>query len=61
MTNKSFDMLLDLLIKAMPRGIKIPGSHYEARSYLRALGLGYESLFMHTNMIVLCFERKIQT
>lgn len=41
-TNKAFDMLLKLLIEAHPNA-KLPASHYEAKLYLRALGLGYES------------------
>lgn len=43
-SNKSFDMLLKLLIEAFPEGTKLPGSNYEAKSYLRVLGLGYESI-----------------
>lgn len=43
-TNKSFDMVLKLLLEAFPKGTKLPVSNYEAKSYLRALGLVYESI-----------------
>lgn len=43
-TNKSFDMLLELLKDAFPADTKIPSSHYEARKKLNDLGLGYENI-----------------
>ncbi|XP_062075225.1 uncharacterized protein LOC133779257 [Humulus lupulus] len=43
-TNKSFDLLLDLLWKAFPKDNKIPQSYYEAKKILRDLGLGCETI-----------------
>lgn len=43
-TNKSFDMLLELLKEAFPIGTSIPSSFYEAKRKLCDLGLGYESI-----------------
>ncbi|KAI3453341.1 hypothetical protein Pfo_010004 [Paulownia fortunei] len=43
-SNKSFDMLLQLLGEAFPKPNAIPRSHYEAKKMLRELGLGYESI-----------------
>ena len=43
-SNKSFDMLLDLLKDVFPVGSYIPSSFYEAKKKLRDLGLGYESI-----------------
>ncbi|XP_062075870.1 uncharacterized protein LOC133779997 [Humulus lupulus] len=43
-TNKSFDLLLDLLWKAFPKDNKIPRSYYEAKKMLRDLVLGYETI-----------------
>ena len=43
-SNKSFDMLLELLSDAFPEGNKIPRNHYEAKRMLRDLGLGYETI-----------------
>ncbi|XP_062116190.1 uncharacterized protein LOC133830269 [Humulus lupulus] len=43
-SNKSFDLLLDLLSKAFPKDNKIPQSYYDAKKMLRDLGLGYETI-----------------
>ncbi|KAL5578158.1 hypothetical protein UlMin_019857 [Ulmus minor] len=43
-TNKSFDMLLQLLNDAFPKDTRLPLSHYEAKKKLCELGLGYESI-----------------
>ena len=43
-SNKSFDMLLELLNEAFPNGVKLPVSYYEAKKRLRDLGMGYESI-----------------
>ncbi|XP_062103806.1 uncharacterized protein LOC133814920 [Humulus lupulus] len=43
-SNKSFDLLLDLLSKAFPKDNKIPRSYYDAKKMLRDLGLGYATI-----------------
>ncbi|KAA0041231.1 uncharacterized protein E6C27_scaffold128G002010 [Cucumis melo var. makuwa] len=43
-SDKSFDMLLELLNEAFPNGVKLPAFYYEANKRLRDLGLGYESI-----------------
>ena len=43
-SNKSFDMLLQILKKAFPEGANIPASYYDAKKMLRDLGLGYETI-----------------
>ena len=43
-SDKSFDMLLELLNEAFPNGVKLPVSYYEAKKRLRDLGMGYESI-----------------
>ena len=43
-SNKSFDMLLELLKDAFPVGTYIPKSFYEAKRKLCDLGLGYDSI-----------------
>ena len=43
-SNKSFDMLLKLLNEALPTGTILPSSHYESKTKLSNLGLGYESI-----------------
>ncbi|KAL5760152.1 hypothetical protein ACOSQ2_018990 [Xanthoceras sorbifolium] len=41
-TNKSMDMILDLLKSTFPKGTNIPGLTYDAKKMLKDLGLGYE-------------------
>lgn len=43
-SNKSFNMLLELLGEAFPSLNAIPHSHYEAKKILKELGLGFESI-----------------
>ena len=43
-SNKSFGMLLELLLDAFPDGANIPKSHYDAKKMLRDFGLGYDSI-----------------
>ena len=41
-SNKSFDMLLELLKSAFSTDASIPSSYYEAKKKLRDLGRGYD-------------------
>ena len=41
--NKSFDMLLELLMDAFPNETRILSSHYKAKKKMNELGLGYEN------------------
>ena len=43
-SDKSFDMLLKLLVDAFPERSNIPKTYYDAKKMLKALGLGYESI-----------------
>uniref|UniRef100_A0A251RXL6 Putative transposase-associated domain-containing protein n=1 Tax=Helianthus annuus TaxID=4232 RepID=A0A251RXL6_HELAN len=43
MTNVSMDMILNLFSRAL-KDANLPKNHYEAKKYLRTLGLGYESI-----------------
>ncbi|KAI3450391.1 hypothetical protein Pfo_007056 [Paulownia fortunei] len=52
-SNKSFDMLLQLLGEVFPKPNAIPSSHYEAKKMLRELGLGYESIHACKNDCIL--------
>ncbi|KAM3248118.1 hypothetical protein P3L10_009886 [Capsicum annuum] len=40
-SNKSFDMLLELLKEALPADETLPKSYYDAKNMLQGLGLGY--------------------
>ncbi|KAI3448745.1 hypothetical protein Pfo_005410 [Paulownia fortunei] len=52
-SNKSFNMLLQLLREVFPKPNTIPSSHYEAKKMLRELGLGYESIHAGKNDYIL--------
>ena len=43
-SDKSFDMLLKLLVDAFPERSNIPKTYYDAKKMLRTLGLGYDSI-----------------
>lgn len=43
-TNKSIDMLLGFMKEVLPNGAKLPKSYYEAKTMLREIGLGYETI-----------------
>ena len=43
-TNRSFDMLCELLNISYPEGNKVPDSYYDAKRKLQDIGLGYESI-----------------
>ncbi|XP_060974565.1 uncharacterized protein LOC133039673 [Cannabis sativa] len=49
MSDKCFDMILELLCQAFPTDHKLPKSHYEAKRMLRTLGLGYETIHVCKN------------
>ncbi|XP_020080540.1 uncharacterized protein LOC109704191 isoform X2 [Ananas comosus] len=43
-SNKSFDMLLELLKQMLPEGETLPESFYETNKIMKDLGLGYEKI-----------------
>ena len=55
-SNKSFDMLLGLLKEVLPEGETLPKSHYEAKSLMRDLGLGYILIHACINDCVLYWK-----
>ncbi|XP_026416083.1 uncharacterized protein LOC113311461 [Papaver somniferum] len=44
MSNKAFEMQLELLKEAFPKENRIPSSYYEANKLLGGLGMGYEAI-----------------
>lgn len=55
-SNKSFDMLLELLKEAFPPGKTLPKSYYDAKNMLQGLGLGYISIYACKNYCVLYWD-----
>ncbi|XP_012830522.1 PREDICTED: uncharacterized protein LOC105951618 isoform X2 [Erythranthe guttata] len=56
MTNKCYDMIIDLFKQYTPEGDIIPSSFYEARKVLKGIGLGYEFIHACKNDCVLFWK-----
>ncbi|XP_015698788.1 uncharacterized protein LOC102716551 [Oryza brachyantha] len=55
-TDKSFDMLLDLLNDAFPGGSTLPKNYNEAKKIVKCLGLGYVSIHACENDCILFWK-----
>ena len=53
--NIAMDMMLQLLKKAFKMAV-LPKNHYEAKKYLRSLGLGYVSIHVRENDCTLIWK-----
>ena len=58
-TNKSFTMLLQVLMDMLPSDAKLPKDHYEAKKIVRDLGLGYEKIHACLNDCVLFWKENV--
>jgi hypothetical protein len=56
MTNKAFDMIIDLIKGALPNGETLPQSYREATRWTRDLGIGYELIHACNNDCVLFWK-----
>ncbi len=52
-SDKSFDMVIDLIKKALPDGESLPRSYYEAKRFRKDLGFSYELIHACENDCVL--------
>ncbi|KAI3443853.1 hypothetical protein Pfo_000518 [Paulownia fortunei] len=60
-SNKSFNMLFQLLREAFLKSNAIPSSYYKAKKMLRKLGLGYESIHTCKNDCILLWDEHEST
>ena len=58
-TNKSFTMLLQVLMDMLPLGAKLPKDHYEAKKIVRDLGLGYKKIHACPNDCMLFWKENV--
>ena len=58
-SNKSFDMLLELLKASFPMGTTILSSFYEAKQKLCDLGLGYETIYAYKYNCILYWKNLV--
>ncbi|XP_012832641.1 PREDICTED: uncharacterized protein LOC105953517 [Erythranthe guttata] len=56
MTNKCYDMIIDLFKQYLPEGDIIPSSFYESRKVLKDIGLGYEFIHACKNDCILFWK-----
>ena len=56
LSNKGLDMILDLLIKLLPKGNLVSRSTYEAKKILRDLGLSYKHIHACKNDCALVWK-----
>ena len=56
LSNKGLDMMLELLIKVLPKGNLVPRSTYEAKKILRDLGMSYEYIHVRKNNCALFWK-----
>jgi hypothetical protein len=55
-SNKAFDMMIDLIKKALPDGETLPPSYREAMRLRRDLGFDYENIHAYKNQCVLFWK-----
>uniref|UniRef100_A0A2N9GAQ5 Transposase-associated domain-containing protein n=1 Tax=Fagus sylvatica TaxID=28930 RepID=A0A2N9GAQ5_FAGSY len=55
-SDKSFDMVIDLIKKALPDGESLPRSYYEAKRFRKDLGFSYELIHACENDCVLFWK-----
>ncbi|XP_050290108.1 uncharacterized protein LOC126728302 [Quercus robur] len=58
-TNKSFTLLLQVLMDMLPLDAKLPKDHYEAKKIVRDLGLGYEKIHACPNDCMLFWKQNV--
>ena len=52
-TDRSFDLLLDLLNDALPKGSALPRNFYGAKKLIKSVGFGYVSIHACENDCIL--------
>ncbi|XP_030940041.1 uncharacterized protein LOC115964965 [Quercus lobata] len=58
--NKSFTMLLQVLMDMLPSDAKLPKDHYEAKKIVRDLGLGYEKIHACSDDCMLFWKENVK-
>jgi hypothetical protein len=59
MSNNAFDMVIDLIKRALPDGETLPRSYYEANRLRRDLGFSYERIHACKNDCVLFWKNPL--
>jgi hypothetical protein len=52
-TDKSFDLLVDLLVDALPKGSTLPTNFHEAKKLVKSIGVGYTNIHACENDCIL--------
>jgi hypothetical protein len=55
-TNRSFDLLVDLLVDALPKGSTLPKKIHEAKKLVKSVGVGYTNIHACENDCILFWK-----
>jgi hypothetical protein len=55
-TNRSFDLLVDLLVDALPKGSTLPRNFHEAKKLVKYVGVGYTNIHLCENDCILFWK-----
>jgi hypothetical protein len=55
-TNKSFDLLVDLLVNALPKGSTLPKNFHEAKKLVKSVGVRYTNIHACENDCILFWK-----
>jgi hypothetical protein len=55
-TNRSFDLLIDLLADVLPRGSELPKNFHEAKKVVKSVGVGYTTIHACENNCILFWK-----
>jgi hypothetical protein len=55
-TDRSFDLLVDLLVDALPKGSALPRNFHEAKKVVKSVGVGYTTIHACENDCILFWK-----
>jgi hypothetical protein len=55
-TDRSFDLLVDLLVDALPKGLALPRNFHEAKKLVKSVGVGYTNIHPCENDCILFWK-----
>jgi hypothetical protein len=55
-TDRSFDLLVDLLVDALPKGSTLPRNFHEAKKLVKSVGVGYTNIHACENDCILFWK-----
>jgi hypothetical protein len=56
-THRSFDLLVDLLVDALPKGLTLPRNFHKAKEVVKSVGVGYTTIHACENDCILFWKK----